>query len=73
MNLNLDEHFLLASIFWSAIASGYWIYGWRQKSFIPLIGGAVMMAAACFLPALLMTLASIATMFGVWWFMKQGY
>jgi hypothetical protein len=71
--INLDEHFLLASIFWSGIASGYWIYGWKQKSWIPLAGGAVMMAASFFMPALTMSLVSLLTMFAVWWLLKQGY
>jgi len=31
------------------------------------------MSLACFLPALPMTLVSIATMAAVYWLMKQGY
>jgi hypothetical protein len=72
MIMNLDAHYLLASVFWSGVASGYWIYGWKQKSWIPLAGGAVMMGA-CFLPALTMSLVSIAVIFAVWWLMKHGY
>jgi len=41
-----------------SIGSGYLIYGWRQKSGIPLAGG-VAMTLACFLPALWMSLVSI--------------
>lgn len=73
LHFNLDEHFLLASIFWSAVASGYWIYGWKQKSWIPLLGGAVMMAVSFFMPALTMSLACILTMVAVWWLLRQGY
>ncbi len=69
--MNIDEHFLLASVWWGGIASGYWIYGWKQKSWIPLAGGAAMMAASCFMPALTMSLVSILIMVGVWWLMKR--
>ncbi|HEX3890919.1 MAG TPA: hypothetical protein VHX90_08720 [Verrucomicrobiae bacterium] len=73
MNL-LDQHYLWASMVWGAIASGYWIYGWRQKSAWPLVAGAAMMAASIFVAsALLMSLICIAVMFAVWWLMKQGY
>jgi multidrug transporter EmrE-like cation transporter len=71
--MNLDAHFLLASVFWSGVASGYWIYGWKQKSWIPLAGGAVMMGVSFFMPALTMSLVSIAVIFAVWWLMKRGY
>jgi hypothetical protein len=67
------ESFLLASLFWGSIAFGYWIYGWKQKAVIPLIGGAVMMAASWFLPALPMSLICIVTIAAVYWLAKQGY
>ncbi len=69
--LNIDQHFLWASVFWGGIASGYWIYGWRQKSWIPLAGGAAMMGASFFMPALTMSLVSILVMVWVWWMMKR--
>lgn len=68
-----NERFLWASVIWSAVASGYFIYGWRQKSAIPLAAGAVMTGVSFFLPALWMSLACIAIMFAVWWLLKQGY
>ena len=70
--LNMDSHQLWASVLWGGIGGGYLIYGWKQKASIPLVGG-VVMSLACFLPALPMTLISIATMFAVWWLLKQGY
>ncbi len=72
VNLNLDTNALWASVLWGGIAGGYLVYGWRQKASIPLIGG-VVMTLACFLPALPMTLLSMATMVAVYWLMKQGY
>ena len=41
-NLALDENFLWASFLWGTVASGYLIYGWRQKASIPLAVGAAM-------------------------------
>jgi len=69
----IDQNALWASCFWGAIASGYWIYGWKQKILIPCLGGFAM-TAACFMSSVLwMSLASIAIMFAVWWLLKQGY
>jgi len=73
-NVNVwTESFLWASCIWGAIASGYLIYGWRQRAAIPFVGGAVMMTVSCFVPALPMSLICIALMFIVYWLLKQGY
>ena len=70
--INLDSNQIWASVLWGGIGGGYMVYGWRQKESIPLVGG-VVMSLACFLPALPMTLVSIATMVAVYWMMKHGY
>jgi hypothetical protein len=67
-----NSSYVWASVLWGGIGGGYLIYGWRQKASVPLVGG-VVMSLACFLPALPMTLVSIATMAAVYWLMKQGY
>jgi hypothetical protein len=69
----LNPHFLWASCIWSAIASGYLIYGWRQRAATPLVAGAMMMTASFFLAALPMSLICIAAMAAVYWLIKQGY
>ena len=69
----LNQNFLWANCLWGAVASGYMIYGWRQRSLIPFLGGFVMMGVSCFAPALTMSVVSIAIMFAVWWLLKQGY
>jgi hypothetical protein len=68
-----DQKSLWASCLWGAIASGYWIYGWRQRKMIPCLGGFAM-TAVCFLvaSALWMSLASIIIMFAIYWLAKQG-
>ena len=69
---HMDSSQIWASVLWGGIGGGYIIYGWRQRSSIPFAGG-VIMSFACFLPALPMTILSVATMFGVYWLMKNGY
>ena len=69
----LNENFLIASVIWGAVGSGYWIYGWRQKSTLPLVGGVAMTAASFFLSAFWMSLASISLMALVWWLSRLGY
>ena len=70
--MQMDSSTLWASVLWGGIGGGYLIYGWRQKAAIPFAGG-VAMSLACFLPALWMSLVSVAVMFAVWWLCKQGY
>jgi hypothetical protein len=70
----LNQNYLWASCIWGAIASGYLIYGWRQRATIPFVGGVAMTAASFLISsALLMSLACIALMFAVYWLLKQGY
>lgn len=68
----INAHYLWASVIWGAIASGYLVYGWKQKSAVPFIGSLFMMAASIFIfSALEMSLACIAIMAGIWWMMKN--
>jgi hypothetical protein len=68
-----DQHFLWASLIWGGIASGYVVYGYRQRAAIPFLGGAAMTAASFFLPALIMSLVCIAIIAAVWWLLRNGY
>jgi hypothetical protein len=68
---HVDQNFLWASCIWGAIASGYMIYGWRQRSMIPFIGGLVMTAMSFVGPdALVMSIVCVVAMLAVWWLMK---
>jgi hypothetical protein len=69
----IDQHALWASCLWGAVASGYWIYGWKQKSLVPCLGGFAMTALCFISSALWMSLGSIAIIFAVWWLLRQGY
>lgn len=67
------QSFLWASVIWGAIGSGYVMYGWKQKSMIPFGAGLIMSVAACFVPALPMTLICLVAIYGAWWMLRQGY
>jgi hypothetical protein len=70
----LNQHYLWASCIWSAIASGYCIYGWRQRALLPFLGGLAMTAVSFLIvSALWMSLACIALIFITHWLLKQGY
>jgi hypothetical protein len=43
MNDWLNSNVLFASLFWGSVGLGMFIYGKRQSSFVPLIGGLLMM------------------------------
>ena len=70
----MDQNFLWASCIWGAVASGYCVYGWKQRSIIPFLGGFVMTAMSFIGPnALIMSLVCLLAVLGVWWLMRQGY
>lgn len=69
-----NEYFLLASLFWGSVATGYLIYGWKQKSLMPFLGGLAMTAASFLIgSAAWMSLVCIAVAVMVYWLAKQGY
>jgi len=71
---SIDQNFLWASCLWGAVAGGYCLYGWKQRSLIPFLGGFVMTAMSFIGPtALIMSIVCLAAMFAVYWLLKQGY
>lgn len=74
LHLNFNTSFLFASLFWGSVGGGYWIYGKRQRSMMPMVGGVAMILVSCFIEsALLMSMICLALMAGVYWLVKQGY
>lgn len=77
MNFNssmFNASFLFASLIWGSVGMGYFVYGKKQGSWVPMIGGVLMMALSYFISsALLMSLACVALMVGVYFLLKQGY
>ena len=71
--MDFSFHYLFASMFWSTVGTGYFIYGKKQRSMTPLIGGLLMIAVSFFMPALIMSLTCLVVAGGVYYLVKQGY
>ena len=58
---------------WSSVGVGYFIYGKRQQSFVPLVAGIIMIAVSCFVASVLwMSLTCVGLMALVYFLLKQG-
>jgi hypothetical protein len=65
---DLNASFLFASLIWGAIGTGFFIYGWKQKAVVPLVGGLLLSALSYFISsALFLSLAGILILFGMYW------
>jgi len=70
----LDANFLFASLVWGSVGFGYFIYGKKQGSWIPLSGGLLMLVASYFISsALLMSLLCLGLIAAVHLLLKLGY
>ena len=69
-----NTHFLFASLIWGSIGMGYFIYGKRQSSLIPMIGGVLLIAVSFFVSsALMMSLVGIGLVITMYFLRKSGY
>jgi hypothetical protein len=69
-----DTSFLFVSLIWGSIGFGYFVYGKKQQSWIPMVGGLLMMGVSYLVgSALLMSLICAGFMAGVYALMKRGY
>ena len=69
-----STHFLFASLIWGSVGVGYFIYGKRQSSWVPMVGGVLMIAASYFTgSALVMSLICIGLMVAMYGLLKRGY
>jgi len=65
---------LLSSLFWGSIGAGYFIYGKRQHSFVPMIGGVLLIAASYFAGSVLeMSLICGLIIAAIHLLLKRGY
>ena len=66
--------FLFASLLWGSVGVGYFIYGKKQQSLSPMVGGIVMIGVSYFVgSALLMSLICILVMAAVYGLVRRGY
>ena len=64
----LNESFLWASLLWGSLGGGFLIYGWRQKSPAPLLGGVLLTLLSIFAPGWIsMSVLSVGVLALVWW------
>lgn len=69
-----DANFLFASLIWGSIGLGYFIFGRKQSSWVPAVGGLLMIVASYFASsALVMSLVCMAIMAAVYFLLKQGF
>ena len=67
-------NYLFVSLIWGSIGVGYIIYGKKQKSWLPMLGGAGMIAASYFAgSAFLMSLICCGLIVTVYLLLKWGY
>jgi len=72
--MNFSTSFLFANLFWGSVGTGYFIYGKKQHSTMPLVGGVLMVAVSCLVgSALLMSLICLVLCVGVYYLAKLGY
>ncbi len=69
-----ETNTIFASLIWGGIGSGFLVYGWKQKSTVPLGTGLAMVALSYFVAsAVLMSVAESAILGLMFWLKKQGH
>ena len=69
-----NTSFLFASLIWGSLGLGYFIYGKKQQSIGPMIGGILMMVVSYFIGStLMMSLICVGLIVGVYVLSKRGY
>ena len=59
---------------WGAVGTGFFIYGKKQGSMMPLFGGVFMIVGSYFIEsALTMSLVSLGLIGAIYWLTRQGY
>jgi hypothetical protein len=67
-----NGNFLFASLLWGSVGLGYFIYGKKQGSWAPLVGGVSMIAVSYFAGSVLvMSILCAALMGGVYFVLKR--
>ena len=71
--MDLNANTLIASLVWGSIGVGFFIYGKRQRSAIPLFGGILLVGISYFInSAAYMSLAGISLCAGIYFLRDYG-
>lgn len=63
----LNANTLFCSLIWGSVGLGFFIYGKRQREWVPMAGGVALIAVSYLVADWLwMSLASVALIAGVW-------
>jgi hypothetical protein len=74
LGLSFDSSSLFASLIWGALGGGMFMFGWKQKSMVPLgCGLAIVMISYFIDTAGMMSLASVVVLVIMYWLKRQGY
>ncbi len=69
-----DTNFLFASLIWGSVGVGYFIYGKKQSSWVPMTGGILMIVVSYFVGSVVvMSLISIGIIAAIHALLKRGY
>jgi hypothetical protein len=72
-SLKLDTSYLFVSLFWSAVGSGFWIYGKKQRTAPPLFGGAALVGICFFISsAVWLSVTAIAIIIGIYFWSRHA-
>jgi hypothetical protein len=53
MQAMFNSNTIVASLIWGSIGTGFFIFGWKQKSPVPLFGGVALIAISYFISSAL--------------------
>jgi hypothetical protein len=69
----IDLHWLFASLFWGSVGIGFFVYGKKERSTVPLCGGVLLVGISYFIgSALYMSLVGALLVVGMIWLIKRG-
>jgi hypothetical protein len=69
----MGASYLFASLIWGSVGLGYFIYGKKQRSWVPMLGGALVMAASYFAgSALLLSIISVGLIVAIHVLLRYG-
>ena len=70
----MNTNTLFASLFWGSVGLGYFVYGRRQRSWVIMVGGVLMMAMSYFTDSVIfLSVGCIGLMVVTYVLLKRGY
>jgi hypothetical protein len=67
-----NSNTLFASLLWGSIGIGFFVYGKRQREWVPMVGGVALLAVSYLVADWLwMSLSSLALIAGIWFLIRR--